>query len=138
MKPKRLLQKAEMGLLSVQSRISIQDSSRNKPIPLFYGQMACHYTLNSLPGNTLNGMCPLVLVVSQANDDGLCHHQAMKANNADSFREAMDKEIQSFKDEGTFELIPSHKKPNHRSLIPFVLSIKRKHNPTGELIKHKA
>ena len=62
----------------------------------------------------------------------------MKADDADEFRKAMKKEIDSFNEEKIFELIPISKKPDHKSLIPFVWSFKRKHNPMGELIKHKA
>ena len=50
----------------------------------------------------------------------------------------MKKEINSFKDEKIFELMLLNKKPAHKSLIPFVWSFKRKRNPIGELIKHKA
>ena len=75
-----------------------------------------------MPDDTLNDMRPLELMISQANNDVSCHHQAMKTDDADSFREAMCKEIQSFKDEGMFELTLAHKKPIHKLLIPFVWS----------------
>ena len=77
-------------------------------------------------------------MASKANNDVLYYHQAMKADDADEFRKAMKKEIDSFNEEKIFELIPISKKPDHKSLIPFVWSFKRKRNPMGELIKHKA
>ena len=50
----------------------------------------------------------------------------------------MKQEIDNFKEEKIFELVPLNKKPSHKSLIPFVWSFKYKRNPIGELIKHKA
>ena len=61
----------------------------------------------------------------------------MKADDSIQFKEAMSKEIGSFKKEKTFTLISLKDKPSNRSLIPFVWSFKRKRNPMGELLKHK-
>ena len=54
------------------------------------------------------------------------NHQAMKADDANFFKEAMDVEIKSFNDENIFTLMPISNKPNDKSLIPFVWSFKRK------------
>ena len=50
----------------------------------------------------------------------------------------MGKEIDSFKKEEIFKLIPIKDKLKHKSLILFILSFKRKHNPLSDLIKYKA
>ena len=45
-------------------------------------------------------------MVSKANKDVLYYHQAMKANDADDFWKVISKEIESFKEEEIFELVP--------------------------------
>ena len=77
-------------------------------------------------------------MVSKANQDVLYYHQAMKADNADQFRDTMNKEIKSFKSEKIFELMLIKNKPSEKSLILFIWSFKRKRNLLSELIKHKA
>ena len=89
--PKRFISTAALGILSMQSDINI-DSSYDKPMPIFNRKMACNEKSHSLPDNALNGMHPLMLMGSQANDDVLHYHQAMKYDDVDSFREAMGKE----------------------------------------------
>ena len=37
-----------------------------------------------------------------------------------------------------FELMPIENEPKENTMIPFAWSFKRKRNPIGELIKHKA
>ena len=137
LRPKRHLQSAVLGMLSIQAGVNI-DASYNKPMSLFHGQMTCHETINLLPDNTLNHMHPLSMMASKDNNDVLHYHQAMKAEDAYDFKEAIGKEVQSFKDEATFELIQIKNKPSHEPLIPFIWSFKRKRNPMGELMKHKA
>ena len=61
----------------------------------------------------------------------------MQSDDAKSFREVMNKEIESFKQEKIFDIIPISNKPSNKSLILFIWSFKRKRNPIGELIKHK-
>ena len=137
-KPKRYLQAAILGLLSMQSGINLKNPSYTKSISIFRAQMDYHQEIHSLADNTFNNLHPLSFMASKANNDVLYYHQAMKADDADEFRKAMKKEINSFKDEKIFELMLLNKKPAHKSLIPFVWSFKRKRNPIGELIKHKA
>ena len=137
MKPKRLLETTTLGLLSMHSDINI-DGHANKPITLFQGQMACNETINNFPDDAINEMHPLIMAASQENNDVMHYHQAMKAEDVDSFRKAMRKEIKSFKDEEIFEILPMKEKPIHKSLISFFWSFKRKRNPVGELIKQKA
>ena len=47
----------------------------------------------------------------------------MNANDANNFREVIGKEIESFKDNGIFELIPLKSKPEHKSLTLFMQNI---------------
>ena len=61
----------------------------------------------------------------------------MKAEDSAQFREAILKEINSFKKEQIFELNPLNKLSD-RSLILFVWSFKHKRKPMRELIKYKA
>ena len=91
-----------------------------------------------LPDDSINNIHPFSYVASIANDDVLQCYQAMKSDNANSFREAMGKEVTSFKEEKIFEIAPIKNKPSKKSLTPFVWSFKRKRNPMGELIKYKA
>ena len=100
--------------------------------------MDYHQEIHSLADNTFNNLYPLLFIASKANNNVLYYHQAMKTDDVDEFRKAMKEEINSFKDEKIFELILLSKKPAHKSLILFVWSLKRKHNPIRELIKHKA
>ena len=99
--------------------------------------MVYHETINSIE-DEINIMHPLSYVASKANNGVLYFHQAIKAEDADDFRKAMGKEIKSFKDADIFELMLLQDKPQHKTLIPFVWSLKRKRNPMGELIKLKA
>ena len=69
------------------------------------------------PYETFNQMYPLSLMASQANEDVLYYHQAIKAEDSAQFREAMLKEINSFKKEQIFELIPLKNKSLDRLLI---------------------
>ena len=62
----------------------------------------------------------------------------MRANETDDFREAIEKEIDSFKSNDIFELAPLENKLKHKLLMHFAWSFKRKRNLIGELIKHKA
>ena len=47
----------------------------------------------------LNQIYPLSLMAFQVNEDVLYYHQAIKAEDSTQFREAMSKEIDSFKKE---------------------------------------
>ena len=73
-----------------------------------------------------NGIHPLFYLASQANEDVLYCYQAIKAENPSSFSEVMNSEVESFKKQGTFELIPINNKSQDRIVIPFAWSFKRK------------
>ena len=62
----------------------------------------------------------------------------MKADNCARFKETMDKEIENFKQENIFKVVPLKDKPDAKTLISFAWSFKRERNPLGRLIKHKA
>ena len=65
-------------------------------------------------------------MASEANQDVLYYHQAMKAEDSDQFNEEMNKEIGSFKEKEIFEVISLKDKLIEKNLIPFVWSFKRK------------
>ena len=58
---------------------------------MFQAQMKHNEITNILPDKILNEHHPLTLLASQANEDVLCYHQAMKADDYVQFKEAMDK-----------------------------------------------
>ena len=86
----------------------------------------------------MNDIHPLSFMASEANQDILYYHQVIKAEDSNQFREAMSKEIDSFKEKEIFEVIPLKDKLIEKNLIPFIWFFKRKHNPLSDLIKHKA
>ena len=120
LKPQRFLPTAILGLLSSQGGVNIENSLWNKPPSIFKAQMEYHQELHTLVDNTFNDLHPLSLIASKANNDVLYYYQAMKADNTDEFRKVMKKEIGSFNEEKIFKLIPISKKPDHKSLIPFI------------------
>ena len=78
------------------------------------------------------------MMASKTNNDVLHYHQAMNAEDADSFREAMEKEFDSFKQEKMFKLLLLRDKLKYKSLIPFTWSFERKRNPLGDFMKYEA
>ena len=74
-------------------------------------QLDHNNNINQLPDQNHNAFHPLTFMVSQENDDVLCYPQAMKSDDSDLFKEAMEEEMNSFKDEKIFKLIPIYGKP---------------------------
>ena len=69
-------------------------------------------------------MYSLSLLVSKSNNDALYYQQAMRADDANDFREVMGKDTNSFKRNDTFKLTPLQNKVKHKSLTPFVWSLR--------------
>ena len=127
LRPKRYLNTAILGLLSFQLGVPMSSKVDSlQSMSILKAQMQHDHIINELPDNTNNNIHPLTYMASQANTDVLYYHQAMKADDANFFKEAMDVEIKSFNDENIFTLMPISNKPNDKSLIPFVWSFKRK------------
>ena len=61
----------------------------------------------------------------------------MKADAFAQFKEEIGKEVDSFKKNIMFGLMPIENKPKDKTVISFVWSFKHKRDPMGELIKHK-
>ena len=99
--------------------------------------MECHDKLNALTDDTSNELNHFSFIASEANEEALFYHQAMKVEDTNFFKSAMGKEMHSFKDEGIFELTQVNMKLPHNLIIPFVWSFKGKINTVGELIKRK-
>ena len=136
-KPKRFLQTTFLGLLSIQiGQSTCSDSHHTRNTSIFNAQIDHNCMINKLPDEKFNEIHPFSYVASKANDDVLHYYQAMQSDDADSFREVMGIEIESFKEEKIFDIIPIRNKPSNESLAPFFWSFKRKRNPMGELIKH--
>ena len=120
MRPKRFMQIAFLGLLSIQNGRSICNNAYMHNVSIFKVQINHHNTINVLPDNSVNNIHPLSYVASHANNNVLYYHQVMQSDNSDAFRKAIDKEISSFKEENIFEIIPIEFKPKEKSLIPFI------------------
>ena len=71
-----------------------------------------------------------------ADKDTMYYGQAMKAPNVVDFIRAMEKEITDLNDTG--KLVKKTNIPKEVKLIRLIWSFKRKQNPLGQLIKHKA
>lgn len=139
LKPKRWLNAAILGSLSFQLGAPISAETDYLQSSLILNtQMKCNHIINKFPYSTCNNYHPLTCATSQANTNILHYNQAMKADDANFFKEARDVEIKGFKEENMFALIQMHSKPEDKSLIPFVWSFKRKRNALGEPIKYEA
>lgn len=87
--------------------------------------------------NLCNFTHPCMLQTEGGKDTLTCKED-MSAPDAEDFYNAMDKELLTLVDDDFFDIMPLSKmKPNHK-LIPMTWSFKRKHTPSGELLKHKA
>ena len=89
-------------------------------ISIFKAKIDHYNTINVLLDNSINDIHSLSCVTSQVNNNVLYYHQAMQSDNSDTFREAIAKEISSFKEGKIFEIIPIESKPKEKSLIPFI------------------
>ena len=128
-----------LGLSSCQIGSNINENTKGShSTSMFQAQMKCNEIANLFPDKTLNKHRPLTLLAPQANEDVLCYHQTMKNDDGIQFKEGMDEEIDNFKQEKIFKLIPLKDRPDAKTLTPFAWSFKRKINPLGELTKHKA
>lgn len=74
----------------------------------------------------------------QRDPDTMTLDQAMREPDADKFIEAMQKELQDHADRGHWIVIPANQMPRNAKPINMVWSMKRKRDPTGEIIKWKA
>jgi Reverse transcriptase (RNA-dependent DNA polymerase) len=80
-----------------------------------------------------------ILFKATADPDALYMHEAMRAPNADKFKEAMKKEVNEHTQKGHWKMIRMSDIPGHSKILPAVWSIKRKRRiKTHKVYKHKA
>ncbi len=85
-----------------------------------------------------NLMDPRLLLATDSNNDNLHYGGAMAAPDKADFLQAMTKEIQDLTKDNVWRLELKKNIPPHAKLIRLIWSFKRKRNPLGELLKHKA
>ena len=65
--------------------------SKGKDAPtipsMIKAQTSFHESMNVLEDNTFNNLHPLTYLVSTANEDVICFHEAMKADDSTLFKE---------------------------------------------------
>ena len=74
----------------------------------------------------------------QRDPDTMTLERALKEPDAEQFIEAMEKEIDDHTSRGHWIVVPLSKVPRHKKMIPMVWSMKRKRDPAGNVLKHKA
>ena len=98
--------------------------------------------LNLLETNADDGsqnlMDPRLLLATDTNNDNLHYGGAMAAPDKKEFIAAMQKEVEALTKDNVWRLEPKRNIPPHAKLIRLIWSFKRKRNPLGDLIKHKA
>ncbi len=106
---------------------------------LFKAQMDHLETINkNLDDNTSNLIDPRLFAASIADKDTMQYGNTMKAEDCEDFKKAMVKEVTDLTKTHVWKLIKKTDMPNDAKLIRLIWSFKRKHNPLGELLKHKA
>jgi Reverse transcriptase (RNA-dependent DNA polymerase) len=80
-----------------------------------------------------------ILFKATSDPDTLYMHEAMKAPNADQFKEAMRKEAKEHTRKGHWKVVCKEDVPSNSKILPSVWSMKRKRRiKTHEVYKHKA
>ena len=85
-----------------------------------------------------NLMDPRLLLATDSNNDNLHYGGAMAAPDKQDFLLAMKKEISDLTKDKVWRLELKKNIPAKAKLIRLIWSFKRKRNPLGELLKHKA
>ena len=83
-------------------------------------------------------MDPRLLLATDGNNDNLHYGGAMAAPDKEEFLQAMKKEINDLTEDNVWRLELKKNIPPQAKLIRLIWSFKRKRNPIGELLKHKA
>ena len=81
---------------------------------------------------------PRLYAASIADKDTLHYREAMEAEDREDFKKAMVKEVDDLTKTHVWRLVPKTEVPKDARLIRLIWSFKRKRNPLGELLKHKA
>ena len=137
----RALAYAVAGLLSRQlGGVTAKNSPQNLgTFSLFKAQMDHMEAINQNTDDaTLNLVDPRLLAASMVDQDTMHYGDAMRAHDQQEFREAMVKEVEDLTKTHVWKLIWKSDMPKEAKLIRLIWSFKRKKNPLGELLKHKA
>ena len=87
-----------IGLISLQIGTPITSKSDSAhSTSILKDQLDCNNIDNEFPDQTHQNFHSLTRVESQESNDVLNHHQVMKADDVDDFKEAIEKEMSSFK-----------------------------------------
>jgi len=92
----------------------------------------------NLDDNSQNLLDPRLLLATDKNNNNLHCGKAMAAPDKDKFIEAIQKEVTALTNDKVWCLEPKRNIPAHAKLICLIRSFKRKCNPLGDLLKHKA
>ena len=127
------------GLLSCQlAQTADTVINRMGQFSLFSARFAHINSIHKLQDGTDNLVDPRILAASMADKDTMHYGQAMKAPDVADFIRAMEKEVKDLNDTGVWKLVKKTEMPKDAKLIRLIWSFKRKRNPLGQLIKHKA
>jgi hypothetical protein len=91
----------------------------------------------SLPNGEINDTSPHLLAAS-VNPNILGHAEAMRAHDADKFREAMDEEMLRMIENEIYEEVPKHLVPKTHNILRAVWSHRRKTDPAGNVYRHRS
>ena len=80
--------------------------NQTKQLSFFQAQLDHKVATNKLPDGTNNAFEPLLFQAQESSNGTLHYGQAMKAHDAEQFKEAMKKEMKDLKEAEVFELIP--------------------------------
>ena len=83
-------------------------------------------------------MDPRFLLAVDENNDNLHYGGAMAVHDKSEFIADMKKEVDALTKDKVWRIEPRKNIPEHAKLIRLIWSFKRKRNPMGELMKHKA
>ena len=92
--------------------------------------------VNTLLDNTINNLTPFSFM-SQTDNETYTYGEMLKQDDRSDFIQAMLVEVNDHFSRETVEKVPRSRAGNNK-LIQLVWSFKRKRNPNGDLLKHKA
>ena len=88
---------------------------------------------------THNEITAMAFAARKGDPDTLYLHEAMRAQDADKFRQAMQKEIEAHENKGHWTLVKRNELPQGIAPLPAVWAMKRKRRAaTGKIYKYKA
>ena len=92
----------------------------------------------NIDDNPHNLMDPRLLLATDTNNDNLHYGGDMAAPDRKDFIAAMQKEVTALTNDNVWQLELKKNIPTQAKLIRLIWSFKRKRNPLGDLLKHKA